>query len=68
MPVINGIQAAPVLRKVVPECRIILFTIHANNVLEQQVQKIEVDAVLSKAEPLSDLLKKAHNLVDEKRA
>jgi len=65
MPVINGLQAAPVLRKLVPNSRIILFTIYTSKVLEQQVRNVEVDAVLSKGEPLSNLVEKAHALLGE---
>jgi|SRR5438445_13788901 len=65
MPVMNGLQAAPILRKLVPNSPIILFTIYSSKVVEQQLRTIEVDAVVSKAEPLSNLIGKAHALVGE---
>jgi CheY-like chemotaxis protein len=65
MPIMNGLQAAPVLRKVVPNSSIILFTIYTGKVVEQQLGTIEVDAVVSKGQPLSNLIEKAHALVGE---
>jgi CheY-like chemotaxis protein len=54
MPVMNGLQAVPVLRKLVP-----------SNAVEQQLRTTNVDAVLSKGEPLSNLLEKAHALLGD---
>jgi len=65
MPVMNGLQAAPVLRKLVPNSPIILFTVYAGKVVEQQLRTLPVDAVVSKGEPLSNLIDKAHALVGE---
>lgn len=63
MPVMNGLQAAPVLRKLVPNSPIILFTVYAGRAVEQQLRTLPVDAVVSKGEPLSNLIDKAHALV-----
>jgi CheY-like chemotaxis protein len=65
MPVMNGLQAAPVLRNVVPKSPIILFTVYLNKLVEQQLRTMEIDAVLSKGEPLSTLVEKAHALLGE---
>ena len=65
IPVMNGLQAAPVLRTVVPNSPIILFTIYTSKAVDQQLRTIEVDAVLSKGEPLSNLVEKAHALLGE---
>jgi CheY-like chemotaxis protein len=58
MPIMNGLQAVPVLRKLVPNSPIILFTVYTDTAVEQQLRTIDVDAVLSKREPLSNLLEK----------
>jgi len=65
MPVMNGLQAAPVLRKLVPNSPIILYTLHADNAVKQQLRTTEVDSVLSKSEPLSRLMEEAHALLGE---
>ena len=56
MPVMNGLQAAPALRKLVPRSPIILYTLYADKVAEQQLRTTGVDSVLSKGEPLSRLV------------
>ena len=63
MPVMNGLQAAPELRKIVPKAPIILFTMYGNELQRHQAAAIGVDLVLSKTEALSDIIKKAHALL-----
>jgi CheY-like chemotaxis protein len=65
MPVMNGLQAAPVLRKLVPKSPIILYTLYADKAVEQQLRTTEVDSVLSKREPISRLMEEAHALLGE---
>ena len=65
MPVMSGLQAAPVLRKLVPKSSIILFTLHASEGVKQQLRTIEVDSVFSKGEPLSKLMEEAHALLGD---
>jgi two-component system, response regulator PdtaR len=65
MPVMNGLQAAPVLRKLVPKSPIILFTVYIDKIVEQELCTIDVDAVFSKGEPLSKLLEEAHALLGD---
>jgi Response regulator containing CheY-like receiver domain and AraC-type DNA-binding domain len=65
MPVMNGLEAAPVLRKLAPKSAIILSTLCASEAVEQQFESIEVDSVLSKREPLSRLTEEAHALLGE---
>lgn len=65
MPRMNGLQAAPVLRKVAPKSPIILYTLYAGEAIEQQLKTIEVDSVLSKREPLSRLTEEAHALLGD---
>jgi DNA-binding NarL/FixJ family response regulator len=63
MAVMNGPEAAPVLRKLVPKSPIILYTLQAGEAVKQQLETIEVDSVLSKSEPLSRLTEEAHSLL-----
>jgi two-component system, chemotaxis family, chemotaxis protein CheY len=63
MPVMNGLEAAPQLRKLLPNTSIILFTLYATLLLETQASKVGVDLVLSKTVPLSTLLDQAHELM-----
>ncbi len=61
MPVLNGLQAAPVLHKMLPKASIILFTSYGNIVNEQENGVTGVDAVVSKDEGATTLLEKIHS-------
>ena len=63
MPVMNGLQAAPELRKIAPKASIILLTMFANELATDQASKIGIDLVLSKTEALSSVLSKASSLI-----
>jgi len=63
MPVMNGIDAATILRKRLPHTPIILYTMHADAGVERLAAAVGVTAVVSKSDPVGDLLKKAHSLV-----
>jgi CheY-like chemotaxis protein len=63
MPHMNGLQAASVLRKVFPNIPIILFTLYGETLAKTSVSKTGVSLVLSKTEPLSTLIEKAHELM-----
>jgi chemotaxis response regulator CheB len=61
MPVMNGLQAAPELRKIAPKTVIILFTLY--EVDFDKVSILGIDLTLSKTEPLSSVLDKARALM-----
>jgi CheY-like chemotaxis protein len=63
MPVMNGLQAASVLRKLFPKTPIILFTMFAADAVKEAAVEAGIDLVLSKTEPLSALLDHAHGLI-----
>jgi DNA-binding NarL/FixJ family response regulator len=60
MPVMNGVQAVPTLCELVPKSPIILYTLHTDNIIVQQLEAAKVVSVLSKQEPLSRLTEEAH--------
>jgi CheY-like chemotaxis protein len=63
MPVMNGLDAAPGLRKVCPNAPIILFTQYEDSLSKTDVSKSGVSLVLAKTVALSTLVGKAHELV-----
>lgn len=63
MPHMNGLQAASELRKISPNIPIILFTLYGETLSMTEVVKTGVSLVLSKTEPLSTLIEKAHELM-----
>lgn len=63
MPVMNGLEAAPELRKIVPECPIILYTSFAETVPKSDLEARGITLALSKHMPLEGLLAKAEELL-----
>jgi CheY-like chemotaxis protein len=63
MPRMNGLQAASELRKVFPNIPIILFTLYGETLATAEAAKTGISLVLSKTEPLSTLVEKAHELM-----
>jgi CheY-like chemotaxis protein len=65
MPVMNGLEAAPRLKEVYPRTPIILFSLHADYLNQQDLTSFGIAATFSKADPLYELLEKAHELIGE---
>ena len=63
MPVMNGLQAAPELRRIAPKTPIILFTMYGNALQQHQVAALGIDLVVSKNDPLSEIIEKVHALL-----
>jgi DNA-binding NarL/FixJ family response regulator len=63
MPVMNGLEAAPLLRHMLPSVPIILFTLHDNKSLVREALSVGVSAVVSKAGSLKTLLNQAEDLL-----
>jgi CheY-like chemotaxis protein len=63
MPVMNGLEAAPLLKQMLPAVLIILFTLHDNKTLERKALSVGVSAVVSKADSMKTLLKQAEDLL-----
>ena len=57
MPRMNGAEAASVLKKTMPNVRIIVFTMYSENIGKYLTSAIGVDAVLSKPAGMTELLK-----------
>jgi CheY-like chemotaxis protein len=63
MPVMTGLQAAPILREMFPKVLIFLFTFYADAVSEDLAAMVGVNLVISKDELLSNVVNKAHELM-----
>lgn len=63
MPVMNGLEAAAELRKLFPATPIILFTLYADSLSQNDADKAGVNLVVLKTTPLSTLIAKAHELM-----
>jgi CheY-like chemotaxis protein len=67
MPVMNGLEAAPLLRKALPDTPIIMFTMFANHAFATQALAAGVTAVVFKEQASTHLLPKAESLLNSTR-
>ena len=63
MPVMNGIEAAPALRVIVPNAAIILFTLFADRLKYSELASAGISAVYSKNDDIEGLIVAAHGLM-----
>jgi CheY-like chemotaxis protein len=63
MPVMNGMEAAPHLRKALPHVPIVVFSVYASAIPEEEVAAAGITAVVSKADNVRSLVKLARNLM-----
>lgn len=63
MPVMNGIEAARALRQLMPDVPIIVFSEYCDVFSEREAQSEGISALVSKTEPVSVLLDKAHSVL-----
>ena len=63
MPVMNGLQAAPELRKILPDAALILFTHHNGHPVELLAKDAGIHAVVPKSQASSRLIAQAQTLL-----
>jgi DNA-binding NarL/FixJ family response regulator len=63
MPVMNGLDAARVLRRSLPDVSLIMYSAFADRYAEEQAHLIGISAVVSKSEPPAALVGRAINLL-----
>ncbi len=63
MPVMNGLDAARVLRRMMPAVPLIMYSAFGDRFVEQQARLIGISEVVSKSDPFPVLLAKARNLL-----
>src|ERR1700730_1392623 len=64
MPEINGAVVASILKREMPDLRIIMFTMYSDNVSKAFSSAIGVDAVLSKPDGMSHVVESINSLFD----
>lgn len=55
LPGMTGTEAAPILKRLLPQVKIILFTIHTDGVNQALVELFHIDAAISKADGIGKL-------------
>ncbi len=63
MPVMNGLDAARVLRRLMPSVPLIMYSAFGDKFAEQQARLIGVSSLVSKSEPVATLIGKARSLL-----
>jgi DNA-binding NarL/FixJ family response regulator len=63
MPVMSGLEAAPLLKQLLPDTPIILFTQQEGSEVELLAQAAGIEAVVSKSQVASELVLKAEALL-----
>lgn len=68
MPGLNGLETAPMLKKLSPSTQIILYTMNAEGILEKQAFSAGVSALVSKTEGMKTFITKARRALDHSAA
>jgi DNA-binding NarL/FixJ family response regulator len=55
MPVMTGTEAAPILKRMMPHVKIILFTMHADGVNKSMASALGVDVTIAKSDSIKKL-------------
>src|SRR5260370_26656631 len=63
MPVMNGLDAARVLRRLMPRVPLIMYSAFGDRYAEQQARLIGISSLVSKSEPVATLIGKARSLL-----
>jgi DNA-binding NarL/FixJ family response regulator len=63
MPIMTGAEAAVILKRTVPRMKIILFSMHVDNISQSVGTAIGVDLTLSKSDSISKLADHIHALL-----
>jgi two-component system chemotaxis response regulator CheY len=64
MPVMNGLEATRVLKRMMPEVPVIMYSAYADSSTEKAARSAGVWALVSKSENISVLLGKAHSALE----
>jgi two-component system, NarL family, nitrate/nitrite response regulator NarL len=64
MPVMNGLDAARTLKRIMPEVPVLMYSAYDDSLTEKEARSAGVSALVSKSERLSVLLDTARSLVD----
>ena len=64
MPKLGGPQAAPILKRLLPKTRIILFTLFVDSLGKELAEALGVDLVLSKTDGMAKLLHSVQTVME----
>jgi YesN/AraC family two-component response regulator len=64
MPVMNGVDAARILHRILPSVPVILFSCYSGVFQEEEAKSVGISALVSKGEALAKLVGKARSLFE----
>ncbi len=65
MPVMNGLDATRIVKRMMPEVPVLMYSAYDDSSTENEARSAGVSALVSKSERLSVLLGKARSLVEQ---
>jgi two-component system chemotaxis response regulator CheY len=68
MPVMNGLDAARMLKRLMPKVPLIMYSTFGDEYVEQQASLLGVSTVISKAEPVTTVVGAARSLLTQTAA
>ena len=68
MPVMNGLEAARVLRQMMPNVPLIMYSANPNEVSEQSARSIGISGLISKSEKVTVLIETVRGVLHRKAA
>jgi two-component system chemotaxis response regulator CheY len=63
MPVMNGLDAARELKKIMPNVPLVMFTNHTGAIMEEEARSAGIRSIMSKNTPYDALLSQARELL-----
>lgn len=67
MPILTGIEAAPIIKGAYPHVRIVLFTMYENEISKTMARGAYIDLVVRKPDGLNALLESIQDLMEPGR-
>ena len=63
MPLLSGVEAAPILKRMLPHTKIVLFSIHIDEIPKSLIAITGIDLALSKADGIVGLAERLNSLL-----
>jgi two-component system nitrate/nitrite response regulator NarL len=64
MPVMNGLEAARLLSRQMPDLPLIMCSLHTDHILEKEASEAGIRTIVSKGENMSELIGKVQALLE----
>jgi DNA-binding NarL/FixJ family response regulator len=65
MPVMNGIEETRLLKQLMPAVPVIIYSAYSDRYVEKEARAAGASAIISKSQPVANLVEKARSVLDE---